>query len=39
MNAKITIRVSIELLEKLKKLAEKDNRKLSDYVRIKLEEL
>lgn len=39
MKAKLDIRISTELLEKLKKLAAKDNRKFSDYVRLKLEEL
>jgi len=39
MKARLTLRIDLKLLAKLKKLAEKDNRQLSDFVRIKLEEL
>jgi len=39
MKARLTLRIDLKLLEKLKKLAEKEERKLSDFVRLKLEEL
>jgi predicted DNA-binding protein len=35
----LRLRISTELKEELKKLSDRDSRNLSDYIRLKLEEL
>jgi predicted DNA-binding protein len=35
----VPVRMTTELKEKLQKLADKDSRKLSDYIRVQLEKL
>lgn len=35
----IQVRVSLELKDKLQKMADQDDRKLSDYIRVQLKQL
>lgn len=39
MNAVINIRIEEEIKKKLQAMADKDQRKLSDYIRLQLEKL